>query len=65
LDHKQVKYEGQDRVRARCNEKFNDFAPEPVLTLSNAHTAIEWAGAHGRAGLDETFNYEDDDSEDE
>jgi hypothetical protein len=65
LDHKQVKYEWQDRVNARCNEKWNDFAPVPVLTLSNAHAAIEWAGAHARAGLDETLNYKDDDSEDE
>jgi hypothetical protein len=61
----EVKYECQDRVNALCNEKFNDFAPVPVLTLSNAHAAIEWAGAHARAGLDETHNYEDDDSEEE
>ena len=33
--------------------------------FSNVHAAVVWAAAHARAGIDETLNYEDDDSEDE
>mgnify|MGYP006328702231 FL=1 len=49
----------------RYTEMFNDAAPVPVPTFSNVHAAVEWAAAHARTSLDETLNYEDDDSEEE
>ena len=65
MDHEEDKYDWRGRVYALHGDVFNDAAPVPVPTLSNVHAAVEWAAAHASTGLDETLNYEDDDSEEE
>jgi hypothetical protein len=52
-------------AHARYTEMLNDAAPEPTTKFLDVHAAVEWAAVHARSGLDETLNYERDDSEDE
>jgi hypothetical protein len=52
-------------MRARIRATLSCLTMQRQCLVSNVHAAVEWAAGQTRTRLDETLNFEDDDSEDE